>query len=142
MKCSKNATKSPEVFHLPPGKYVLGDVENLFEEGDGKKIRTSLKKLKKKSKFGKDERLNYYYFSSTKKCYDLIEYNSSILVPSETFILIDSERVKNGKLRGCRRFTAKNEFYIKSDYTPEDFAIYFYDTNPSPFMIWQSESTI
>lgn len=142
MKCSKSATKNPEVFRLPAGKYVLGDIENLFEAGECKKFRTSLKKLKKKSKFGKDERLNYYYFSSTEKCYDLIEYNSSILTPSEAFILIDAERVKSGKLRGCRRFIAKNEFYIKSDYTPEDFAIYFYDTNPSPFMIWQSESTI
>lgn len=142
MKCSKSATKNPEVFRLPPGKYVLGDIENLFEEGECKKFRTSLKKLKKKSKFGKDERLNYYYFSSTEKCYDLIEYNSSILTPSEAFILIDAERVKSGKLRGCRRFIAKNDFYIKPDYINEDFAIYFYDDNPSPFMIWQAESTI
>lgn len=142
MKCSKNVTKNPDVFRLPAGKYVLGDIENLFEEGECKKFRTSLKKLKKKSKFGKDERLNYYYFSSTEKCYDLIEYNSSILTPSEAFILIDVERVKSGKLRGCRRFIAKNDFYIKSDYTKEDFAIYFYDDNPSPFMIWQAESTI
>lgn len=131
-------------FVLPAGKYVIGDIKNMFTDSKRKEVEKALKPfIKKNSNFGKDDSSKYYYFSCSEKCYDLIEFNGTILTPSKRFILTDVDNIKSGKLMGCKRFSTKEDFIVKPDYTDEDFAVYFQEKNGvSPFMIWQAESTI
>ena len=135
--------KVKEFYEFEEGKYVLGDVEELFDEKLLKKMKTTIKKLSKKN-HGKDDKLGIHYFKVGDKVWDFIEYNSKILTASNSLILCKSETAtKEGKLRFCRRFEAKNPFKVFVDYTKDDYCLYFYyEDEPSPFMMLNDEALI
>ena len=132
-----------DFYEFEEGKYVLGDVEELFDEKLLKKMKTSIKKLSKKN-HGKDDKLGIHYFKVNDKVWDLIEYNSKILTASNRLILCKSETVtKEGKLRFCRRFEAKTKFKVYVDYTKDDYCLYFMtEEDPCPFMMLQDENLV
>lgn len=142
-KPKKPILKVKDFYEFEEGKYVLGDVEELFDEKLLKKMRTTVKKLSKKN-HGKDDKLGIHYFKVGDKVWDFIEYNSKILTASNSLILCKSETVtKEGKLRFCRRFEAKNPFKVFVDYTKDDYCLYFYyEDEPSPFMMLNDEAII
>ena len=142
-KPKKPILKVKDFYEFEEGKYVLGDVEELFDEKLTKKMKTAVKKLSKKN-HGKDDKLGIHYFKVGNKVWDLIEYNSKILTASNSLILCKSETVtKEGKLRFCRRFEAKTPFKVFVDYTKDDYCLYFYyEDEPSPFMMLNDESVI
>lgn len=140
-KVTKKVVK--EFYEFGEGKYVLGDIDELFDEKLTKKVKTSVKKLSKKN-HGKDDKLGIHYFKVGDKVWDCIEYNSKILTASNNLILCKSETVtKKGKLRFCKRFEAKEKFKVFVDYTKDDYCLYFYYENtPSPFMMLNDEALI
>ena len=142
-KPKKPILKVKEFYEFEEGKYVLGDVEELFDEKLTKKMKTAVKKLSKKN-HGKDDKLGIHYFKVGDKVWDFIEYNSKILTASNSLILCKSETVtKEGKLRFCRRFEAKEKFKVFVDYTKDDYCLYFYyEDTPSPFMMLNDEALI
>ena len=142
-KPKKPILKVKDFYEFEEGKYVLGDVEELFDEKLLKKMKTAIKKLSKKN-HGKDDKLGIHYFKVGDKVWDCIEYNSKILTASNSLILCKSETVtKEGKLRFCRRFEAKNPFKVFVDYTKDDYCLYFYyEDEPSPFMMLNDENLI
>ena len=142
-KPKKPILKVKDFYEFEEGKYVLGDVDELFDEKLLKKMKTSIKKLSKKN-HGKDDKLGIHYFKVGDKVWDFIEYNSKILTASNSLILCKSETVtKEGKLRFCKRFEAKEKFNVFVDYTKDDYCLYFYyEDEPSPFMMLQEESPI
>lgn len=142
-KSKKPILKVKDFYEFEEGKYVLGDVEELFDEKLLKKMKTSIKKLSKKN-HGKDDKLGIHYFKVGDKVWDCIEYNSKILTASNSLILCKSDTVtKEGKLRFCRRFEAKEKFKVFVDYTKDDYCLYFYyEDAPGPFMMLQDEALI
>lgn len=142
-KPKKPILKVKDFYEFEEGKYVLGDVEELFDEKLLKKMKTSIKKLSKKN-HGKDDKLGIHYFKVGDKVWDFIEYNSKILTASNSLILCKSETVtKEGKLRFCRRFEAKEKFKVFVDYTKDDYCLYFWTENePCPFMMLNDEALI
>ena len=142
-KPKKPILKVKDFYEFEEGKYVLGDVEELFDEKLLKKMKTSIKKLSKKN-HGKDDKLGIHYFKVGDKVWDFIEYNNKILTASNSLILCKSETVtKEGKLRFCRRFEAKEKFKVFVDYTKDDYCLYFYyEDTPSPFMMLNDEALI
>ena len=142
-KPKKPILKVKDFYEFEEGKYVLGDVEELFDEKLLKKMKTAIKKLSKKN-HGKDDKLGIHYFKVGDKVWDFIEYNSKILTASNSLILCKSETVtKEGKLRFCKRFEAKNPFKVFVDYTKDDYCLYFYyEDEPSPFMMLNDEALI
>lgn len=113
-KITKKVVK--EFYEFDEGKYVLGDIDELFDEKLTKKVKTSVKKLSKKN-HGKDDKLGIHYFKVGEKCIDLIEYQNKMLTPSLSLILCKDDIIKSGKLRYCKRFTAKESFRVEVDYT-------------------------
>jgi hypothetical protein len=142
-KSKRPILKVKDFYEFEEGKYVLGDVEELFDEKLLKKMKTSIKKLSKKN-HGKDDKLGIYYFKVGDKVWDCIEYNNKILTASNSLILCKSDTVtKEGKLRFCRRFEAKEKFNVYVDYTKDDYCLYFYyEDAPGPFMMLQDEALI
>ena len=142
-KPKKPILKVKDFYEFEEGKYVLGDVEELFDEKLLKKMKTAIKKLSKKN-HGKDDKLGIHYFKVGDKVWDFIEYNSKILTTSNSLILCKSETVtKEGKLRFCKRFEAKNPFKVFVDYTKDDYCLYFYyEDEPSPFMMLNDEALV
>lgn len=142
-KPKKPILKVKDFYEFEEGKYVLGDVEELFDEKLLKKMKTSIKKLSKKN-HGKDDKLGIHYFKVGDKVWDFIEYNNKILTSSNSLILCKSETVtKEGKLRFCKRFEAKEKFKVFVDYTKDDYCLYFYyEDTPSPFMMLNDEALI
>lgn len=142
-KPKKPILKVKDFYEFEEGKYVLGDVEELFDEKLLKKMKTSIKKLSKKN-HGKDDELGIHYFKVGDKVWDFIEYNNKILTASNSLILCKSDTVtKDGKLRFCKRFEAKEKFKVFVDYTKDDYCLYFYyEDTPSPFMMLQDEALI
>ena len=142
-KLKKPILKVKDFYEFEEGKYVLGDVEELFDEKLTKKMKTAVKKLSKKN-HGKDDKLGIHYFKVNDKVWDLIEYNSKILTASNSLILCKSETVtKEGKLRFCRRFEAKTKFKVFVDYTKDDYCLYFItEEDPCPFMMLQDENLV
>lgn len=142
-KPKKPILKVKDFYEFEEGKYVLGDVEELFDEKLLKKMKTSIKKLSKKN-HGKDDNLGIHYFKVGDKVWDFIEYNNKILTASNSLILCKNETVtKEGKLRFCKRFEAKEKFKVFVDYTKDDYCLYFYyEDTPSPFMMLNDEALI
>ena len=142
-KPKKPILKVKEFYEFEEGKYVLGDVEELFDEKLLKKMKTSIKKLSKKN-HGKDDNLGIHYFKVGDKVWDFIEYNNKILTASNSLILCKSDAVtKEGKLRFCKRFEAKEKFKVFVDYTKDDYCLYFWTENePCPFMMLNDEALI
>lgn len=142
-KPKKPILKVKDFYEFEEGKYVLGDVDELFDEKLLKKMKTSIKKLSKKN-HGKDDKLGIHYFKVGDKVWDFIEYNNKILTASNSLILCKSETVtKEGKLRFCKRFEAKEKFKVFVDYTKDDYCLYFYyEDTPSPFMMLNDEALI
>ena len=142
-KPKKPILKVKDFYEFEEGKYVLGDVNELFDEKLTKKMKTTVKKLSKKN-HGKDDKLGIHYFKVGDKVWDFIEYNSKILTASNNLILCKSETVtKEGKLRFCKRFEAKNPFKVFVDYTKDDYCLYFYyEDEPSPFIMLQDENLV
>ena len=135
MARQKKVENPYDIIDLDPGKYILGDKVEL----DYPKAN-----LTKKQNYKYDKKDDIYIFKTGEKSWDLIEYNSKLLLPNQLLLLIKDEQLKKtGKLKGCRRFESKEPFKIKVCYTDEDYCLYFYrDDEPSPFMIYQDENLI
>ena len=141
-KPKKPILKVKDFYEFEEGKYVLGDVDELFDEKLTKKMKTAVKKLSKKN-HGKDDKLGIHYFKVGDKVWDLIEYNSKILTASNSLILCKDDIIKSGKLRFCRRFIAKDKFKVFVDYTKDDYCLYFYNEDePCPFMMLNNEGLV
>lgn len=142
-KSKRSSVNIKDYYDFGEGKYVLGDVDELFDEKLAKKIKTTLKKLSKKN-HGKDEKLGIHFFKVGDKVWDLIDYNNKILTVNSSLILCKSEIVtKEGKLRFCRRFEAKSNFRLYVDYSNNDYCLYFLnEDDPSPFIMLQNEAPI
>lgn len=142
-KSKRSSVNIKDYYDFGEGKYVLGDIDELFDEKLAKKIKTTLKKLSKKN-HGKDEKLGIHFFKVGDKVWDLIDYNNKILTVNSSLILCKSEIVtKEGKLRFCRRFEAKGNFRLYVDYTNNDYCLYFLnEDDPSPFIMLQNEAPI
>ena len=139
----KNSLKSKEFYIMDKGKYVLGDVDELFESKIAKKIKTSINKKISKINHGKDEKLGIHFFKVKEKVWDVIDYNIKILTANKLLILCKNDIIKEGKLKFCKRFDAKDSFKLIVDYTDEDYCLYFqYEEEPSPFMMLQDEALI
>ena len=139
----KPPVKTKDFYEFEEGKYVLGDVEELFDEAFTKKVKASIKKSSKNN-HGKDDKLGIYYFKVNEKVWDLIEYNSKILTANKALILCKSELItKEGKLRFCRRFESKEKFRVYPEYTKDDYCLFFYNIDsPSPFIMLQDENLV
>jgi len=139
----KPPIKTKDFYEFEDGKYVLGDIDELFDEAFTKKVKTSVKKLSKKN-HGKDDKLGIYYFKVNEKVWDLIEYNSKILTANKALILCKSELItKEGKLRFCRRFESREKFRVYPEYTKDDYCLFFYNIDsPSPFIMLQDENLV
>lgn len=125
-----------EKFLFKAGKYVAGDVLNVFTEKDAKKIKSSLSKVKTKGGFNK--KLNLHYFKSivsNNTFTDYIEKGVS-LIAETSLVIIPEELAKRGRLSNCRRFTAKNDFNLTYLHDDLGIALYLQEPNtPSPFMM-------
>lgn len=142
-KKKKNISKSKEFYVIDEGKYVLGDIDELFEEKAAKKIKSFVNKKISKINHGKDEKMGIHFFKVNEKVWDVIDYNVKILTSNKSLILCKDDIIKNGKLKFCKRFIAKDSFKLTVDYTDDDYCLYFqYDEEPSPFMMLQDESII
>lgn len=127
-------------FRLISGKYCLGDVFNLFEENEAKKILKELNKRIKKINCDYCEKYDLYFFKliNTDSFFEYINNNTTLLLNSK--ILILTKNPKEGKLKGCQRFIAKNDFNITADYIDDACFLYFKEDNaPSPFQMWSED---
>ena len=142
-KSKKTFLNIKDYYEFEEGKYVLGDVDELFDENLAKKIKTSLKKLSKKNHV-KDDKFGIHFFKVGDKVWDMIDYNNKILTSNNNLIICKSETItKEGKLRFCRRFEARSKFRIYVDYTDFDYCLYFMnEDDPSPFMMLQNDAAI
>lgn len=124
-------------FRIISGKYCLGDIFNLFEEAEAKKIEKELNKRIKKVNCDYCEKYNLYFFKliNTDSFFEYINNDTTLLIKSK--ILILTKNPKEGKLKGCFRFSAKNDFNISADYIDDTCFLYFKEDNaPSPFQMW------
>lgn len=124
-------------FRLISGKYCLGDAENLFEPDDAKKILKELTRRVKKVNCDYCEKFNLYFFRiiNMDVLFEYINNDTTLKITSK--ILILTRNPKEGKLKNCFRFTAKNDFTITTDYLDNSCFLYFNnDDSPSPFQMW------
>lgn len=128
-----------EIFYFESGKYVVGDIFNLFEEKDFKKIKATLSKLKASSGFNK--KFGVHFFKGIdRKFIDYIEYNSYIIAEN-CLVLIPEELAKSGRLSNCKRFNAKSQFTVEYKNDKLGVAILIKEMGaPSPFMLLVQET--
>lgn len=134
-----------EKITLDVGKYVLGDVESLFNAKDQKKINALLSKNKRK-KVLQDKKLGVICFRDvSEENWDLVEYNFCIKTPSHVLILVESEKMSGDpKARGKKSISVKEPSYIIADYSKQyGYGIEFHTQEPAPcaWMVLQAEST-
>lgn len=123
-----------DIFYFEAGKYVVGDIANLLEEKDFKKIKSPIAKLKQKCGFNKKHNLHYFK-GIGRKYTDYIEYNSYIIAEN-CLGCIPDEIVRGGRLTNCKRFTAKSQFTIEYVNDKIGVVIYLKEMGaPSPFMM-------
>ena len=123
-----------DIFYFEAGKYVIGDISNLLEEKDFKRLKTPIAKLKQKCGFNKKHNLHYFK-GIDRKFVDYIEYNSYIIAEN-CLGCISDDLVKSGRLTNCKRFTAKTQFTLEYVNDALGVAIYFKEMGaPSPFMM-------
>lgn len=125
-----------EIYNFVAGKYVAGDVFNLVEDKEAKKIKTTLSKLKTKGGFNK--KLNIYYFIGD----SFIDYidKGPPLITENALLILPEENVKTGRLTNCKRFIAKHNFQIKYVEDKLGTVLYFYyPEEPGPFMMLVNE---
>ena len=127
-----------EIFYFEPGKYVLGDISNLFEEKDFKKMKAPISKLKAHSGFNK--KFNLHFFKGIdRKFIDYIEFNSYIIAEN-CLALIPEEMVKKGRLINCKRFNSKTKFSVEYINDKLGIVVSLKDIEaPSPFMMLVQE---
>lgn len=121
-----------EIYNFVAGKYITGDVFNMFEEKIAKKIKSSFSRIK--SKGGYNKKHDIYYFIG-KSFVDYID--KDICLDTDTALAIIPETsAKEGKLKNCKRFTAKSNFSVTYIEDKLGSALYFkYPDDPSPFMM-------
>ena len=127
-----------EIFYFEPGKYVLGDISNLFEEKDFKKMKGPISKLKAHSGFNK--KFNLHFFKGIdRKFIDYIEFNSYIIAEN-CLALVPEEMVKKGRLINCKRFNSKTKFLVEYINDNLGIVVSLKDNEaPSPFMMLVQE---
>lgn len=123
-----------EIFYFEPGKYVLGDISNLFEEKDFKKMKIPISKLKAYSGFNK--KFNLHFFKGIERKFtDYIELNSYIIAEN-CLALVPEEMVKKSRLINCKRFNSKTKFSVEYLNDKVGVVIYLKELDaPSPFMM-------
>lgn len=130
-----------EIFYFEPGKYVIGDISNLFEEKDFKKIKSPLLKLKASCGFNK--KFNLHFFKGViRRFNDYIE-NNSYIIAENCLAVVPEELVKKGKLKNCKRFKAKEKFSV--EYKNDNLGVVLYlkeESEPGPFMMLVQEVEI
>jgi hypothetical protein len=130
-----------EIFYFEPGKYVLGDISNLFEEKDFKKMKGPISKLKAHSGFNK--KFNLHFFKGIdRKFIDYIEDNSYIIAEN-CLVIVPDEMVKKGRLINCKRINPKTQFIIEYKSDQLGAVVYLKEIDaPGPFMMLVQENII
>lgn len=129
-----------EIFSLVAGRYVAGDVMNLFDEKDAKKIKTALTRLKATG--GYNKKLDLYFFKANKTNNIFTDYidNKTELAAESCLVIVPEDSIKSGRLSGCRRFIAKHTYQLKYVEDKLGTALYFnYPNEPGPFMMLVNE---
>lgn len=130
-----------EIFYFEPGKYVVGDISNLFEEKDFKKIKSPLLKLKAFCGFNK--KFNLHFFKGVVRRFDDYIENNSYIIAENCLAVVPEELVKKGKLKNCKRFKAKEKFSV--EYKNDNLGVVLYlkeESEPGPFMMLVQEVEI
>lgn len=127
-----------EIFYFEPGKYVLGDISNLFEEKDFKKIKAPLFKIKANCGFNK--KFNLHFFKGINRRFDDYIENNSYIIAENCLVLIPEELAKKGRLINCKRFKCKLPFIVEYKNDNLGIAVYLKENGePSPFMMLVQE---
>lgn len=124
-----------DIFYFEAGKYVIGDLLNLFNEKEIKKMKSSFSRAK--TKCGLNKKFNYYYFkgSNSNQFEDYIDKGTKLLA-EVCLMIIPEENVKSGRLTNCKRLNAKTNFSIKYIVDKLGSVLYFnYPEEPGPFMM-------
>lgn len=124
-KGTKKVKEEKPLWSLEPGRYIIGDYTNLYEEKDAKKVEKFLKKVNKNTYFGKEETLKFYYFRMITATPAVTDYVDNITpkyikIPSKFLIFAKEEDVKEGKIFGCRRIQMKEKFFLEFKYDNVD----------------------
>ena len=88
-----------EVYNFVAGKYITGDVFNMFEEKIAKKIKSSFSRIKSKGGYNKKHDIHYFIGRS------FVDYiDKDICLDTDTALAIIPETsAKEGKLKNCIR---------------------------------------
>lgn len=130
-----------DIFYFEAGRYVIGDISNLLEENDFKKVKSSIAKLKSKCGFNKKYGL-YFFKGIERKFIDYIEYNSYIIAEN-CLGCIPESLVKQGRLSNCKRFIAKSQFTAEYINDNIGVAVSFKEMNaPGPFIMMVQSNEI
>ena len=128
-----------EIFYFEPGKYVLGDISNLFEEKDFKKMKTPL--AKQKALCGLNKKFNFHFFKGISRRFDDYIENNSYIIAENCLGIVTDETVKKGRLINCKRINPKTKFSLEYINDKLGIVIYLKEENaPSPFMMLVQET--
>ena len=128
-----------DIFFFEAGKYVVGDISNLFEEKLFKKIKGSLCKIK--SKCGLNKQFNLYFFKGINRRFNDYIENNSYVIAENCLVVVPEELVKPGRLINCKRINAKSQFSV--EYKNDNLGIVLYLKEmaaPGPFMMLVQEN--
>lgn len=129
-----------DIFYFEAGKYVVGDLMNLFEDKIAKQMKSTFSKLK--SKCGLNGKYNLHYFKCDgDRLKDYIDKSPEIIT-KVCLLIVPEKDVKSGRLNNCKRLNAKNKFSVRYLNDNLGTVIYFtYIDDPSPFMMLVHERT-
>lgn len=124
-----------DIFYFEAGKYVIGDLLNLFDEKEIKKMKTTFSRVK--TKCGLNKKFNFHYFKgcNTNQFEDYIDKGTKLLA-EVCLMIVPEEYVKSGRLSNCKRLNAKSKFSVKYIADKLGSVLYFnYIEDPGPFMM-------
>lgn len=124
-----------DIFYFEAGKYVIGDLLNLFDEKDIKKMKATFSRAK--TKYGLNKKFNFHYFKgdATNEFEDYIDKGTKLLT-EVCLMIVPEENVKSGRLSNCKRLNAKSKFTVKYITDKLGSVLYFnYPNEPGPFMM-------
>lgn len=124
-----------DIFYFEAGKYVIGDLLNLFDEKEIKKMKATFSRAK--TKCGLNKKFNFHYFKgcNTNQFEDYIDKGTKLLA-EVCLMIVPEEYVKSGRLSNCKRLNAKTKFSVKYIADKLGSVLYFnYVEDPGPFMM-------
>lgn len=130
--------KKENIFYFEAGKYVIGDISNLFEIGDFKKMKSPISKIKTNCGFNK--KFNLHFFKGIDRRFNDYIENNSYIIAENCLAFIPEEMVKPGRLINCKRINTKSQFSIEYKNDSLGTVLYLKEMNePAPFMMLVQE---